>query len=200
MRVTTISHHDNTAYGRSPIEAGIHSYRTGHPPFMAAWRQADVLTKIPLALEVPPCRLLASVVRNFCSSAVALLDVLPELSDDPSAVKRLWKSVDSVLSLDEVLAVLVSVDVLPELELVVEPDVSDCARLSIADARSPPYPCAGGGGGGGGIEPAEADVVVPALSVVSVLAVAFVPVTAATVLADESVLPALADTEAGSPC
>jgi hypothetical protein len=89
---------------------------------------------------MPPCRLLASVVKNFCRSVV--LDVLEEPSDDPSAVKRFWKSVDSVLSLDEVPVVLASVDVLSEseveVELDAELDVSACARLSIADAKPPP--------------------------------------------------------------
>ena len=94
--------------------------------------QADVLTNIPLALDMPLCRLLASVVRNFCRSAV--LDVLEEPSEDPSAVKRFWKSVDSVLSLDEVPVVLATVDVPSDAEL----DVRDCARFSIADAKPPP--------------------------------------------------------------
>ena len=45
-----------------------------------------------------------------------------------------------MLSLEDVPVVLASVDVLPESVVVPEldPDVSDCARLSMAEAKSPP--------------------------------------------------------------
>ncbi len=90
-----------------------------------------MLTKTPLVPEPPPfCRLLASEVRKLCNCAVVLLDD-PEPDElDPSAVSRFWKSVVRLLleaSLDEE-----PDDVLPE------PEVSDCARLSSADARPPP--------------------------------------------------------------
>lgn len=71
--------------------------------------------------------------------AVAVLDV-PLLSvEPPSAVIRFWKSLDNVLVLVELLVespVLLAVVV--ALVLDVLPDVSDCARLSIAEARSLP--------------------------------------------------------------
>jgi hypothetical protein len=79
--------------------------------------------------------LLASDVRNCWSSVVVLLDEL--LDEEPIAVNRFWKSeVSSLLvplsPLDELLAVLESEDVLLDV------DVSDCARFEIADARSLP--------------------------------------------------------------
>jgi hypothetical protein len=110
-----------------------------HPePSPHAGLQADVLIKTPLTFAEPFCKLLASVVRNDCRSVVEALDDEP--FDDPSAVKRFWKSVDKELSLDDVPVVLASVDALSrsEPELDVEDDLSDCARLAIADARSPP--------------------------------------------------------------
>ncbi len=64
--------------------------------------------------------------------------LLDELLDEaPMAVNRFWKSevssfVELVPLLDELLAVLESEDVLLEV------DESDCARFSIADARSLP--------------------------------------------------------------
>ena len=94
-----------------------------------------MLTNIPLRLAVPFCRLAASEVRNFCKSA--LLDVLDEPLDEPSAVNRFWKSVDNEVSLDDEV-VLASVDVLSESELDDEPDANDCARFSIAVANPPP--------------------------------------------------------------
>ncbi len=96
----------------------------------AAGYQADVLTNVPLPMDPPPCRLLASVVRNCCSVA---FDELDELLDEPSADSRFWKSLVSWLVLDDVEPVD---DVDASVELV--PDVSDCARLAIADARSLP--------------------------------------------------------------
>ncbi|VXC91148.1 conserved hypothetical protein [Burkholderia sp. 8Y] len=74
--------------------------------------------------------------------AVALFE-LPLLSvEPPSAVIRFWKSLDNVLVLLESLAELLEepvllsavVALLPELL----PEASDCARLSMADARSLP--------------------------------------------------------------
>ncbi|CAN0624867.1 conserved protein of unknown function [Burkholderia multivorans] len=102
----------------------------------AAAYQAAVLTNVPLEAAPPPCRLLASVVRNCCSVAVVELD---ELLDAPSADSRFWKSLVSVLVLDDVpveVEALVVDDVDASVELV--PDVSDCARFAIADARSLP--------------------------------------------------------------
>jgi hypothetical protein len=66
---------------------------------------------------------------------VVLLDEL--LDEEPMAVNRFWKSEVSSLfvplsPLDELLAVLESEDVLLDV------DVSDCARFEIADARSLP--------------------------------------------------------------
>lgn len=91
--------------------------------------------------------MLASVVRNVWSVAVAVLDV-PLLSvEPPSAVMRFWKSLDNVLVLVELLVesfVELLVELLALLAVVVAllldvlPDVSDCARLSIAKARSLP--------------------------------------------------------------
>jgi hypothetical protein len=98
--------------------------------------QAEVLIKNPLTFDVPFCRLLASVVRNVCRFAVESLDDEP--SDDPSAVKRFWKLSESELSFDESSVALASVDVPSESAFAVEDEVSDCARLWIADARSPP--------------------------------------------------------------
>ncbi len=98
--------------------------------------QAAVLTNVPLEADPLPCRLLASVVRNCCSVAVVELD---ELLDAPSADSRFWKSLVSLLVLDDVpveVEALVVDDVDASVELV--PDVSDCARLAIADARSLP--------------------------------------------------------------
>ncbi|RAR65163.1 hypothetical protein C7401_104279 [Paraburkholderia unamae] len=94
-----------------------------------------MLTNRPLAAPCPCCcRLLASVVRNCCSSVfVSLVELL---DDPPMAVNRFWKSEVSSLSvllpLDVLLVVLESEDVL------LEDDVSDCARFEIADARSLP--------------------------------------------------------------
>ena len=102
----------------------------------AAGYQADVLTNVPLPIDPPPCRLLASVVRNCCSVALDELDVL---LDAPSAVSRFWKSLVSLLVLDDV-PVEVEALVVDDVDALVElvPDVSDCARLAIADARSLP--------------------------------------------------------------
>lgn len=90
-----------------------------------------MLTKTPLVPEPPPFwRLLASEVRKLCNCAFVLLDD-PELDElDPSAVSRFWKSVVRLL-LEE------SLDEEPD-DVLLEPEVSDCARLSSADARPPP--------------------------------------------------------------
>ena len=67
------------------------------------------------------------------------LDEPDVLLDEPSAVSRFWKSLVSWLVLDDVpveVEALVVDDVDAPVELV--PDVSDCARLAIADARSLP--------------------------------------------------------------
>jgi hypothetical protein len=62
--------------------------------------------------------------------------LLSELLDDPpSAVSRFWKSDVSALSellLDE------SLDVLEPDDVLLDVDVSDCARFEIAEARSLP--------------------------------------------------------------
>ena len=47
-----------------------------------------MLTNIPRKLDPLSCKLLASVVRNFCRSVVAVLDVPEDPSEAPIAVKR----------------------------------------------------------------------------------------------------------------
>ncbi len=96
-----------------------------------------MLTNKPL--DDPPalCRLLTSAVKNCWSVAVESLELL--LVDAPNAESRFSKSLSSVLAAEvvldvalDVLLAVVSVDVLLEL------DDSDCARLSRAEARSLP--------------------------------------------------------------
>lgn len=62
------------------------------------------------------------------------------LLDVPNADSRFWKSLSSVLAVEEVLVVLLvaaSLAVVP-VDVLLELEVSDCARLSNADARSLP--------------------------------------------------------------
>ncbi len=96
-----------------------------------------MLTKTPLDEDPALCRLLASAVRNCCSVDVSL-DVL--LLDAPNADSKFWKSLSSVLVLDEVLVVSLVVEVLAVafVDVLFELDDNDCARLSIAAARPLP--------------------------------------------------------------
>ena len=86
--------------------------------------------------------MLASAVRNCCSVAVESLE-LP-LLDVPNADSRFWKSLSNVLAVDDVPVLVLVESVVVEalavesVDVLLELDVSDCARLSSADARSLP--------------------------------------------------------------